>query len=71
LRVALALTIGPPPAREEDLTDELLEACWYAHKDRSMERWPEDPPWAYWRFEPNVPPELREQRDDGRPGVAG
>jgi hypothetical protein len=59
----LDLTLGPHPTRGED--DQTLEAVWWTHRERLLEDQP--PPWGFWRFEPDVPEELREERPVLRP----
>lgn len=51
----LALTIGPEPRGGEP--DEVLERVYHLHRDR-LDR----EPWGYWRFDPDVPDELRAER---------
>jgi hypothetical protein len=63
---ALALTIGPMPTLPGEvpaLDDELLEALYWRHRDRLLEDCaPGTRPWAFWMFEPRIPPHLRAQR---------
>lgn len=54
----LDLTIGPHPTRGED--DRTLALVYAHHRERLMEDEPR--PWGFWRFEPEVPEELREER---------
>jgi len=68
LRRYLDLTLGPHPTRGEP--DRTLALVWQHHRERLLEDQPR--PWGFWRFEPEVPEELREQRpvlvpvDDGQ-----
>jgi hypothetical protein len=59
----LDLTLGPHPTRGED--DRTLALVWAHHRERLLEDQP--PPWGFWRFEPEVPEALREERPVLRP----
>lgn len=62
-RLCLALTIGPIPGRDDDLSDGLLREVWTEHRARLLASHPADSqPWAFWAFEPSVPDSLRGQR---------
>lgn len=67
----LDLTLGPHPTRGEP--DRTLALVWQHHRERLLEDQPR--PWGFWRFEPEVPEELREERpvlrpvDDGDPAA--
>lgn len=60
--VAVALAIGPRPGDDQP-SDDVLRAAWLEHRDRILAgdlfggR-----PWAFWRFEPGVPDDLRGAR---------
>lgn len=60
--VVIALTIGPTPGRSTP-TDKTLRAAWEAAAAYLLVDCPPDRrPWAWWRFEPGVPQELRGER---------
>jgi hypothetical protein len=59
----LALTLGPNPTRGEP--DRVLALVYAHHRERLLEDQPR--PWGFWRFEAEVPEELREQRPVLRP----
>ena len=64
--MALALTLGPHPLH--GLDDATLAAAWPEHRDRLLADYPATHrPWAWWRFEPAVPEELRAPRPALRP----
>ena len=57
----LALTIGPDPRNGE--SDDVLEAVYELHRDRLLaDCAPGTRPWAFWRFEEDVPADLRAER---------
>jgi len=61
-RLCLALTIGPVPGRDDDLSDALLREAWIEHRARLRATAPLDrEPWAFWRFDEAVPDSLRGQ----------
>jgi hypothetical protein len=68
LPVMLALTLGPPPTLGDDppdvpgIADESdLERAYELHHERLLEQSPPcTRPWAYWRYERDVPDDLRE-----------
>jgi hypothetical protein len=63
LRRYLDLTLGPHPTRGEP--DRTLALVWAHHRERLLEDQPR--PWGFWRFEPEVPEALREERPALRP----
>jgi hypothetical protein len=55
--VALALTVGP---WGEEPDDDVLAEAWQAYGVLLVDAYPPDRrPWAFWRFEPGVPDDLR------------
>ena len=57
LRYALALSLGPNPVKDTDLTDAELGEVWAVHGHRLPLLC-----WGWWRFDPEVPDELRGER---------
>jgi hypothetical protein len=60
--MALALTIGPAPGRDDDLTDEQLRAAWEVFGPKLMQDAGSRLPWGFWAFASEVPAELRGTR---------
>ena len=57
----LALTIGPDPSRTE--SDYVLRTVYRLHRERLLgDCRPGTCPWGFWRFEPEVPDDLRAER---------
>jgi len=56
------LTIGPRGA-SVFASDADRRAAWEAHRDELLAIWEAEAvrPWAFWRYEPGLPPELRER----------
>ena len=66
-RLCVLLDVGPPPVRLEGEDDASLEEMWGDHRDWMLRperrHWPGDRPWAFWRFEIDVPtPATPEER---------
>lgn len=61
-RIALALTIGPRPTTwAPELCDAMLAAAWASFGPALIADAPAGSmPWGFWRFDPEVPDELRD-----------